>query len=175
MRTLVDYLSGYAAYHRDPRNIATHVLGVPVIVLSVLILLSRTSFDFLGIAVTPALLVFLLSSVFYLCLSVAYGVVMFVLNGVLLLTAGHFASLGTMAWFSTGLGAFVLGWMIQGLGHVYEGRRPAFLHDVMGLVIGPLFVVFEIGSRMGFGRALQAEIEAQVGPVRRSGVDSCEN
>jgi len=58
MRTLVDQLATYATYHRDPRNIATHFVGVPIIVLSVFILLSRVSVDVAGIAVTPALLVF---------------------------------------------------------------------------------------------------------------------
>ena len=79
MRTLVDQLATYATYHRDPRNIATHFVGVPIIVLSVLILLSRVSVDVAGIAVTPALVVFLLSSLFYLKLSLAYGLAMFVI------------------------------------------------------------------------------------------------
>ena len=29
MKTLVDQLSNYADYHRDPRNIFTHYIGVP--------------------------------------------------------------------------------------------------------------------------------------------------
>lgn len=41
MKTLVDHLSQYANYHRDPRNIATHFVGIPMIVLAVTILLSR--------------------------------------------------------------------------------------------------------------------------------------
>lgn len=167
MKTLVEYLSDYAAYHRDSRNVASHVLGIPVIVLSVLILLSRVSVDVLGVVVTPALLVFLLSSLFYFRLSFPYGLVMFVLNGFLLLTAGHFATVSWGAWLGTGVGIFVLGWAIQFLGHHYEGKSPAFLHDVMGLVIGPLFVVVEMSFLMGFGRALQGQIEAVVGPVHR--------
>ncbi|MFL6606913.1 MAG: Mpo1-like protein, partial [Pseudomonas sp.] len=27
MKSLVDHLSQYAAYHRDPRNIASHFIG----------------------------------------------------------------------------------------------------------------------------------------------------
>jgi uncharacterized membrane protein YGL010W len=166
MRTLVDYLSTYAAYHREPRNIASHVLGIPVIVLSVFILLSRVSMDVQGIVVTPALLVFLLSSLFYLRLSIPYGVVMFVLNGFLLLTAGHFATVSFGAWLATGLGTFVLGWAIQFLGHHYEGKSPAFLQDMASLVIGPLFIVVEMSFLMGFGRPLQRQIEEAAGPLR---------
>jgi uncharacterized membrane protein YGL010W len=167
MRTLVEQLSSYAAYHRDPRNIATHFLGVPVIVLSVLILLSRVSLDFNGLAVTPALVLFLLSSAFYFRLSVCYGLVLFLFHGALLLTAGHFATLTTTAWLITGLTVFVVGWMIQFLGHHYEGRKPAFFDDAMGLVIGPLFVVAELGFLMGLGKPTQAQVEAVVGPVCR--------
>ncbi|WP_413770292.1 hypothetical protein, partial [Vibrio vulnificus] len=87
--------------------IATHFVGVPIIVLSVLILLSRVSVDVAGIAVTPALVVFLLSSLFYLKPSLAYGLAMFVIHGALLLAAGHFATLSTLAWLGAGVGIFV--------------------------------------------------------------------
>ncbi|TDQ39898.1 uncharacterized protein DUF962 [Thiopseudomonas denitrificans] len=41
MKTLEQQLAGYAAYHRDRRNILTHFVGIPMIVLAVAILLSR--------------------------------------------------------------------------------------------------------------------------------------
>ncbi|MFO0325387.1 MAG: Mpo1-like protein, partial [Burkholderiales bacterium] len=37
MRTAEQLLVQYAAYHRDRRNIATHFVGVPVIVFSVVL------------------------------------------------------------------------------------------------------------------------------------------
>src|ERR1051325_1315158 len=40
MRTLEDQMSTYAAYHQDARNKATHFVGVPVIVLSLMIRLT---------------------------------------------------------------------------------------------------------------------------------------
>ena len=45
MRTLIDHLSNYADYHRDRRNILTHLVGVPLIVSAVAILLSRPALD----------------------------------------------------------------------------------------------------------------------------------
>ena len=38
---LVQSLARYAAYHRDRRNVATHLVGIPMIVLAVEVLLSR--------------------------------------------------------------------------------------------------------------------------------------
>lgn len=58
MRTLVDQLAQYAAYHRDARNIATHLVGIPMIVVAVTVLLSRPTFGAWGaFALTPAALV----------------------------------------------------------------------------------------------------------------------
>ena len=34
MKTLVDHLAQYADYHRDPRNIHTHFVGVPMIMFA---------------------------------------------------------------------------------------------------------------------------------------------
>ena len=41
MRSTPDLLIQYARYHRDPRNIATHLVGIPMIVLAVAVLLAR--------------------------------------------------------------------------------------------------------------------------------------
>ena len=38
------------------------------------------------------------------------------------------------------IGAFVLGWIFQFVGHGYEGRKPAFLTNVIHLLIGPLWI-----------------------------------
>ena len=66
MKSFVDYLSQYAAYHRDKRNIATHFVGIPMIVAAVAILLSRPVVMHLdGVALSPAVLVIVLTSLFY--------------------------------------------------------------------------------------------------------------
>ena len=49
MRTLIDQLTQYAAYHRDRRNIATHFVGIPMIVVAIATLLSRPVLDVGGV------------------------------------------------------------------------------------------------------------------------------
>src|SRR5881396_2262692 len=44
MRRTLDLLSQYAEYHRDRRNIVTHLIGVPMIVFAVGVLLARPGF-----------------------------------------------------------------------------------------------------------------------------------
>lgn len=162
MKTLEQQLAGYAAYHRDRRNILTHFIGIPLIVLAVAILLSRPGLQSGGLWLSPALLVATLAAVYYLLLDLRYGVVMAAALSVNLWLAAQAAQLPTAGWLGSGLLLFVAGWVIQFVGHFYEGRKPAFLDDIMGLLIGPLFVVAELGFLLGWRKELANQIGAQL-------------
>src|SRR4051794_38180237 len=56
VKTLEEEMATYAAYHQDPRNKATHFVGVPLIMLATLIPLSIHRFELMGFSVTPAVL-----------------------------------------------------------------------------------------------------------------------
>ena len=167
MKSLVDHLSQYAAYHRDPRNIASHFIGIPLIVVAVAVLLSRPEWAVGSLWISPAALLALFSVWFYLRLELALGVLMTVLMG-LSVWAGHaLAAQSTLVWLSSGIGLFVVGWVIQFVGHYYEGRKPAFVDDVSGLIVGPLFVVAELAFVLGLRQELKEQIEQRSGPVTR--------
>ena len=94
MRNLVDQLSQYAAYHRDARNVATHFVGIPMIVVAVAMLLSRPAWPGLlpgGIVMSPALVAVLATTLYYLVLDRPFGLVMGVLLA-LSLWAGPWAA-----------------------------------------------------------------------------------
>lgn len=173
MKTLVDHLAQYAAYHRDQRNIISHFIGIPMIVLAVAVLLSRPGAEWLGLWWSGAVLVSLVAAVFYLRLDLRYGLAMSV--GLLLCVwAGALlAQQSTALWLSSGIGLFVIGWVIQFVGHYFEGRKPAFVDDVMGLAIGPLFVVAEATFLLGLRTEVEQQVVERSGPVRhRSGQQS---
>ena len=161
MKTLLDQLSTYGAYHRDRRNIATHFVGIPLIVFASTTLLSRAHAG----PVSLALVVALASVVFYLRLDLRYGAVMAALYGLSLWGSAQLAAQSFGSWLSWGLGLFVLGWAIQFVGHLYEGRKPAFVDDLVGLLIGPLFVTAEAGFLLGMRDEVRAAIEERVGPT----------
>jgi len=165
MKNLVEHLSQYASYHRDPRNIATHFVGIPLIVLAVSILLSRPGADVAGLWLSPALLLAGWSVWFYLRLDLRFGLLMGLLLGLCLWAGQALAVQSTGVWLSVGLGSFVLGWVIQFVGHWYEGRKPAFVDDLSGLIIGPLFVVAELAFMLGLCGGLKKAVEANAGPV----------
>ncbi len=167
MKTLIDQLSNYAAYHREPRNIATHFVGIPMIVLAVATLLSRPATDVGSLALTPALLVTGATVIYYLMLELRLGALMAVLMAMNLWVAHWIAGQSTAVWLGAGVGLFVVGWVFQFVGHYYEGKKPAFVDDLVGLFIGPMFVTVEALFAMGLRQDLLRAIEARVGPVRR--------
>jgi len=77
------------------------------------------------------------------------------------------AAQSTLTWLAAGIGLFVVGWVFQFVGHIaYEHRKPAFVDDVVGLLMGPLFVLVEALFGFGWRPALREAIEAEVGPTR---------
>lgn len=161
MKTITDHLAGYAAYHRDQRNIITHLVGIPLIVLGIETLLARPTFMVTDIALSPAILVSLAAALFYLYLDVALGLLMTVLLALAVWFGANISELGTAAWLTAGIGMFVVGWIFQFIGHYFEGKKPAFVDDIMGLAIGPLFVVAEIVFMLGGKKQLHQDIEAR--------------
>ena len=57
MKSLVDRLASYAAYHRDKRNIATHFVGIPMILVGTQAALARVGIGPVNAAVGATALV----------------------------------------------------------------------------------------------------------------------
>ncbi len=166
MKTLLDQLSNYADYHRSERNITTHLIGVPMIVLALMVLLSRPAWVVNELALSPAVFIVVVLLLYYMRLHIAMGLIMAALLVSGLFLSAWVATLDDAIWLAAGVGGFLLGWVIQFVGHYFEGRKPAFFDDVMGLAIGPLFVVAEALFKLGLFSELAQEIENRSGPVR---------
>jgi len=167
MRPAIDLLSQYALYHRDRRNIASHFVGVPMIVFAVGVLLARPAFGLGGLALTPAWIAFALAAGWYLTRgNLALGAATSAAVGILILAAHQVGDSCVGAWLAWGIGFFAIGWLIQFVGHWYEGKKPAFVDDMIGLLVGPMFVVAEALFAFGWGKPLMAEIEKRVGPTQ---------
>ncbi|MDN0075657.1 DUF962 domain-containing protein [Crenobacter sp. SG2303] len=166
MRNATELMVQYAAYHRDRRNIASHCVGVPLIVFALGVLLGWPVFILAGLPLTPSWLGWALATLWYLSRgSLVLGLAVSVVNALLVWLAMPLAAGSTATWLGWGLAAFVLGWLIQLLGHYYEGRRPAFLEDRIGLLVGPMFVTAELLFALGWGKPMAAEIERRAGPT----------
>jgi uncharacterized membrane protein YGL010W len=167
MKPLVDQLSQYASYHRDRRNIATHLVGIPMIVVGIQALLGKPVLAvFHGVPLTVALLSTLASVAYYLALDRRYGASMAVVLAGGLWIGARVASLPAGAWLLVSAALFVVGWIVQFIGHGFEGKKPAFVDDLVGLLMGPLFIVAEVGFALGLRDEVREVIEARVGPTR---------
>lgn len=144
-------LASYAAVHRDWRNKATHFVGIPVIVFSLLLVLSLWRFEVFGREWTGSLLIGLLAVLGWLALDLGVGVVMGLIMVVAWYAAEALASvLGPPpAVWTAFLVLFVGGWVLQFAGHFYEGKRPALLDNIFQAFIGPMFLVAETMVMMG--------------------------
>jgi len=162
MSKLVHHLTLYAAYHRNPHNVATHMVGIPMIVLGVDILLSRPILPADPISLTPAIALSTLAAFYYLGLDAMLGAIMTALLVIGCWMGIEVAQMPTGLWLTAGGGLFIAGWALQLVGHGYEGRKPAFLDDIRGLLIGPLFIVTEIVFALGARRNVRQAIEKRL-------------
>lgn len=160
-----ELLVQYARRHRDQRNIATHMIGVPMIVFGLGVLLARTTFGGAESLLTPAWLAWGLATLWYVSRGhVLLGVAVSLANAVLFALA-HLAAGGSVAaWLTWGLGFVALGWAFQYIGHYYEGKRPAFSGEPLGLLVAPMFVAAELLFALGLERSLHDEVERRAGP-----------
>jgi uncharacterized membrane protein YGL010W len=166
LKSIEQHLTQYAAYHRDRRNIATHFVGIPMIVFSVILSLETASYSLDGWTVSVAAIVAVVGSIYYLRLDWTLGAAMAVVLFFMCAGASEIEPrLGTSATLWLALAIFVVGWALQFWGHKFEGMKPAFFDDVMGLAIGPIFVCAEAFFMLGAKPTLRRYIEERVGPV----------
>ena len=162
MKTIAQHLAQYASYHRNMRNVITHIIGIPIIVVSVAALLARLTLEVNGVTLSAAMLMAAASILFYLRLDIGLGLIMAVLMSGSVIIGTEVAALPMMQWLVISVGSFVVGWIIQFIGHYFEGRKPAFVDDLSGLAIGPLFVTVEVLFMLGLRRDLREAMQQRV-------------
>jgi uncharacterized membrane protein YGL010W len=148
-------LATYASYHRDARNRATHFIGIPAIVFSILAPLALVRVD----GVSAATLIALLAVMGWVALDRVIGLAMLVMMVPMLLIAERIAGFGSATAWTVFAIFFVGGWAFQLVGHVWEGRRPALADNLFQAFIGPMFIMAELLMAIGLKRDLKAVID----------------
>lgn len=158
---LVDQMAIYAAYHRDRRNKATHFVGVPVIVLGILVPMGWARLEVGDASVSLALAFVLAMICIYAWLDRAIAFVTAAAVLPMLAVAEWLAGLGHQVGGIAAAVLFVAGWIIQLVGHAYEGRKPALVDNLLQIFIAPIFLAAEILFAVGLKRDLHAAVEAR--------------
>lgn len=160
MKSFIEQAKGYQSYHTKPITVATHLIGVPLVILSLMILIGCIKVIIPGVMATD--LAWLLTACvmfYYFCLEWRLALATLPLMIVLLWIAYLFnyagpSKIAMMAFAVT----FVAGWIFQLAGHWFEGKRPAFIDNFSQSLIAPLFIVAEILFKFGFLDDLKKKI-----------------
>lgn len=135
MRDIRQHFADYAEYHRTPGNKVCHRVGIPLIMFSLIGLLARVAILREPVRVDAAIVLIAIATIFYFTLEWKLALVM------LLFSAGFYV-LGLATPVGVHAGLFVFGWILQFVGHgVYEKRQPAFLTNLVHLLVGPLWIL----------------------------------
>ncbi|HEY0615017.1 MAG TPA: Mpo1-like protein [Candidatus Elarobacter sp.] len=132
----------YGAYHRDRRNLVCHEIGIPLIVLGIVALLRLVVVPWWG--GNLAALAVGLTVLYYVVAFAREHMAAVIVAAIGLLAIYYAAAYLTWPW---AIAAFVAGWVFQFVGHAYEGKSPAFLTNLLHLLVGPLWVASHLVPR----------------------------
>lgn len=166
MQTLEQQMSFYAAYHQDARNKATHFVGVPMIIFGLFIALGWARLDIGGVTLTAAMLLAAVVLVWYFLLDVPLALAMLAFNAALLTLADRVSLLPIGAGFVWFLVFFGGGWVIQLIGHAWEGRKPALADNFFQIFVAPIFLAAEAFFALGYKPALHAAVQKRALEMR---------
>lgn len=170
MKTAEDQLSTYKSVHLNKKNVMTHFIGVPLIIWSLLVLLSLVEIPlFIPIIeqkLNLAILFFFTVLTYYFIMHwiLALGAVL--LLSPVLYTAMLIAQYDNAV--SISIAVFVIAWIIQFLGHHFEKAKPAFVDDLNQLLIGPFFLLAELFFALGLLKPLEKQITPMAVEKRRA-------
>ncbi|HTR02783.1 MAG TPA: Mpo1-like protein [Thermoanaerobaculia bacterium] len=133
MKRIDALFADYGEAHRAAGNVACHTVGISLIVFGVLSMLQGVR---IAGPVTASEALVAVAGAWYLALDVPLGLAMLAAAALVDVAARLVGD------WRVGAAAFVVGWMFQGIGHaVYEKNSPAFLRNLVHLLVGPAFLV----------------------------------
>src|SRR4029078_11998144 len=87
---------------------------------------------------------------YYVFLDALLAVATSVITALFLTGAACVAGQGTLAGWDAFALLFVGGWIIQLVGHAFEGRKPALADNLFQIFIAPIFLCAEIFFALGY-------------------------
>lgn len=159
MKTLEEQLSFYLRYHRHPKNRLTHFFGVPLIMFSLFVLLGLVRVQIGDVSITAASVLAVTVLAYYFRLDAVLAVAMTLFTAVLLIAANRVCTLGG----PTALGVFAVtfasGWILQLIGHTFEGRKPALMDNLFQVIVAPIFLMAEVFFALGYKHEVAERVE----------------
>ncbi|HET8797476.1 MAG TPA: Mpo1-like protein [Thermoanaerobaculia bacterium] len=139
MQSIEALFADYASYHQTPGNKAFHRIGIPLIMLTLIGMLTQVKLFLLGgVQYDVAMLLIAAASAYYFVVEWRLALPMIAVSIL-------FYYLGAAIPLLINAALFVLGWIFQFIGHkVYEHKNPAFFRNFLHLLVGPLWILNDI-------------------------------
>lgn len=139
MQDIQTLFADYAAYHQTAGNKFFHRLGIPMIMLSLIGMLTQVPLiDVATVKLDLAMILIAAAAAYYFVIEWRLAIAMIAIS-----VAFYFIGAAIPLWINAVL--FVLGWIFQFIGHkVYEHKNPAFFRNFVHLLIGPLWILNDI-------------------------------
>ena len=151
MKTLHEQLHSYSAYHHDWRNKITHFVGVPLVTFSIFVPLGWLRFVHEPeLPITGATVFYFGVLIYYLALDWKLALLQAPVTLGILWLADQVSLLPFPTSVEIFVATFVGGWIIQLLGHVFEGKRPALADNILQVFNAPLFLTAEVLYLLGW-------------------------
>ena len=147
-------LDEYKESHENSTNQLIHGIFVPIIFLSVIGLLWDVKLgmelDFLGgELLNVAMIIVLLVYLYYLSMSFSISLGMLILSALGLSACFVLdGELPARIWLVS-LVIFVVSWIFQFIGHKIEGKKPSFFKDIEFFLVGPIWVLTKLYTKLG--------------------------
>ena len=145
-RDIHQWIRDYGVSHQNPINKKIHWICVPLIMFTLLGLLSLVKIY--NVNLTYLIIAFAL--LFYLRLSIPISIGMFIISaaqlGFIFYIEMLFLDIHLIYIY---LLTFIIAWVGQFIGHKIEGQKPSFFEDLQFLLIGPAWLISFIYKKIG--------------------------
>tara|TARA_B100000902_G_C27119383_1_gene817860 strand:+ start:97 stop:564 length:468 start_codon:yes stop_codon:yes gene_type:complete len=150
-KNINDWVDSYAESHQNSTNKKIHWVCVPLIMFSLLGLLSAVKlFDVKGFEMNLCYVLIIFAWLFYLNLSLVISIGMFFISALQLLLIYYLEiNLDKTLLLYLYIVIFVVAWIGQFIGHKIEGQKPSFFEDLQFLLIGPAWIISFIYKKLG--------------------------
>ena len=165
---LMEMLTGYAAAHQHPINIAVHLIGIPTIMLGIFIPMTWLSVEINAVKLNLAQITLIAMFVFYLTLDWIFAAVFLVLGAAVAALAAMLGSYPQSTALFIAAAAFFGGYIAQFIGHAIEKSMPVLLkHPIQANLAAPFFTIVEVFKILGLREALFTEVQHRVKEIRK--------
>jgi uncharacterized membrane protein YGL010W len=147
----------YSESHQNPTNKLIHWICVPLIVFSIIGLLTAIPFPHIGFLgkynmyINWFSFVLAASIYYYSTLSPILSYLMLFFFGIcyfFVIQLEYLERGGGPALWQVSLWIFIIAWIGQIIGHKIEGKKPSFLDDLKFLLIGPIWLLHFILKKL---------------------------